>query len=300
LRALLRQGLDSHAYEIVVADDAADELTKHTVANFAASSPVRIVYMPVIGAHGPAAARNVGWRAARAEFLAFTDDDCEPEPNWLAAGLASLENGADAVAGRVIVPLPQRPTDYERDAAGLEKAEFVTANCFCRKTVLQALDGFDESFRAAWREDSDLHFSLIEEGYRVVREETAIVTHPVRPARWGIALGQQRKAFYEALLYKKHRRLYRQRIGRLPLNYYASLSALGAVAVSAAISSDATFWAGVGLYSALSAAFCVKRLGGTSRSPSHVAEMALTSILIPPLSVFWRLRGAWRFGSLPI
>ena len=41
-----------------------------------------------------------------------------------------------AAAGRVVVPLPERPTDYERDAAGLEGTEFVTANCFCRRAAL--------------------------------------------------------------------------------------------------------------------------------------------------------------------
>jgi len=41
--------------------------------------------------------------------------------------------------------------------------------------------------------------------------------------------------------------------------------------------------------------FCARRLRGTSRSPGHVAEMVATSALIPPLSVFWRLFGAWKF-----
>ena len=34
----------------------------------------------------------------------------------------------------------------------------------------------------------------------------------------------------------------------------------------------------------------------TSRAPGHIGEMLLTSALIPPLSVFWRLYGAVKFG----
>jgi hypothetical protein len=46
----------------------------------------------------------------------------------------------------------------------------------------------------------------------------------------------------------------------------------------------------------LTGRFCARRLRGTSRAPGHVAEMVVTSALIPPLAVFWRVRGAVRFG----
>ena len=47
------------------------------------------------------AARNLGLYQARGKFLAFTDADCEPDPGWLARGIASLGD-ADLVAGRKI------------------------------------------------------------------------------------------------------------------------------------------------------------------------------------------------------
>jgi hypothetical protein len=43
----------------------------------------------------------------------------------------------------------------------------------------------------------------------------------------------------------------------------------------------------------LTGAFMARRLRGTSRRPAHVAEMAVTSAVIPPLAVYWRLRGAF-------
>jgi hypothetical protein len=52
---------------------------------------------------------------------------------------------------------------------------------------------------------------------------------------------------------------------------------------------------GAGLWLMLTARFCARRLRGTSHAPAQVAEMAVTSALIPLLSVYWRLRGALRF-----
>jgi hypothetical protein len=51
-------------------------------------------------------------------------------------------------------------------------------------------------------------------------------------------------------------------------------------------------------WSIMTAQFCLQRLDGTSRAPSHIAEMAVTSALIPPTTVFWRLYGAWKFRVL--
>src|ERR1041385_2378650 len=61
------------------------------------------------------------------------------------AGLAALE-GWDVLWGRVIVPLRKNPTDYEWNLLGLMKGDFVTANCFCRRAILQNAGGFDERF----------------------------------------------------------------------------------------------------------------------------------------------------------
>ncbi len=156
LSALLAQDLEAAAYEVIVADDAASGETKRQVEKWARLARPALVYIPVRETHGPAAARNAGWRMARGEIIAFTDDDCLPDPAWLRAGTAALADGAAAAWGRIRMPLPHPPTDYQRNEAGLEQAEFVTANCFCRRDALEAVDGFDERFTMAWREDADL------------------------------------------------------------------------------------------------------------------------------------------------
>jgi GT2 family glycosyltransferase len=272
LAALAAQTLPADRYEVVVAEDAAAE--------------------------GPATARNRGWRAARGNVIAFTDDDTVPDPGWLAAGLAAFDRDPElaAAAGRTVVPLPPRPTDYERNESGLAAAEFVTANCFVRRAALEAVGGFDERFRAAWREDSDLHFALLERGLKVGRVPAAVVVHPVRPAPWGVSLRMQRKSRYDALLFRKHPDLYRRRVGPgRPWSYYATVAALAAGVAAAAAGAWGVVLASVVVWVALTARFAARRLRGNTLRPAHVAEMVVTSALIPPLSVFWRLYGAARF-----
>jgi histidinol-phosphate phosphatase family protein len=137
-------------------------------------------------AAGPAAARNLGWRRATAEWVAFLDDDVVPEPGWL-AGLAldlrGLPAEVAASQGLVRVPLPvgRRPTDWERNVRGLETARWATADMAYRRRVLAEVGGFDERFPRAYREDADLGLRVVRAGYRIVAGRRRVV-HPVRPA----------------------------------------------------------------------------------------------------------------------
>lgn len=296
LAALAAQDLPAADYEVIVADNAGSDDTRRQAEAWAARAPAAFRWVDGSHARGPAAARNAGWRAARGDVIAFTDDDCVPDPGWLSAVLAGMGEGRAAGWGAIHMPLPERPTDYERNESGLERAEFATANCFCRRDVLAEVGGFDERFATAWREDADLFLTLLEKGYKVERVPAARVVHPVRPARWGVSLAQQRKSAFNALLYKKHPRLYRQRIQPAPpWHYYGAVLGLAAAAAGLALGQAGVALAGAAVWLGLTARFCLRRLRGTSRAPRHVAEMVVTSALIPPLAVYWRLRGAARF-----
>ena len=296
LEALAQQDLDASDYEVVVPDDAGTEDAQRVVERAAATARTPVRYVPVEGCHGPAAARNAGWRAARARIIAFTDDDCIPSAGWLRAGLAAFTPEVTGVQGRLIVPQPPVPTDYEKNAGRLAEGEFVTANCFYRRDALAAVGGFDERFRVAWREDSDLFFTLCERGGTFRRAPDAVVVHPVRPGRFAVSLREQRKSMFNALLYKKHPSLYRRRIQPAPpWRSYATLAAATGALAAASLRQPRWAAASGAVWLALTARFCARRLDGTSRSPRHIAEMVLTSAAIPSLSAFWRLRGALRY-----
>jgi cellulose synthase/poly-beta-1,6-N-acetylglucosamine synthase-like glycosyltransferase len=297
IEALCRQTLAPARYEIIIVDDRPHRQTADIVTQWRDSSAApSLRYLPNHGQHGPAAARNLGWRSAQSSIIAFTDDDTVPAPQWLENALAALTPDAGAACGRIEMPLLGTPTDYERDAKQLETAEFVTANCLCRKSVLQELGGFDERFRLAWREDSDLYFRLLEMGVTVVHAPRALVVHPVRPAPWGVSISQQKKILFDALLYKKHPRLYRQRIrGRARWDYYGIVAMLIATPLGLAAGYAPLALGAAAGWLFMTGRFCIKRLRGTSKSFSHVGEMIVTSALIPPCALYWRMVGAVRF-----
>jgi GT2 family glycosyltransferase len=297
--ALLDQTLPPGDYEIILVDDAPGYHTRQLAAMWCARAEargLRMRYVPNHGARGPAAARNLGWRIARGAIVAFTGDDTIPMPSWLSEALAVIDDRTDAVRGRIDMPVPARPTDYQRDASRLQSSEFALANCFIRRSVLAALGGFDERFRRRWREDSDLYFRLLDSGAAIVDAPRSLVIHPVRPAPWGVSLLQPRKIAFDALLYKKHPRRYREKIRATPRwDYYAIVAALVLAVAGGQAGSPVVAAVGAAIWLCMTLWLCARRLQGTSRSPSHVAEMVLTSALIPPLAVFWRIAGAIRF-----
>ena len=298
LAALDEQDVPRELYEVLVVDDSADGRAAPVVQRIASEATMNVRCVRAGPLTGPAHARNVGWRAARGGIIAFTDDDCVPAPRWLRGGVCAMvtSGGVDGAYGPIRVPLPSEPTDYERDAAGLECAEFATANCFYTRRALEEVGGFDERFTSAWREDSDLFLALLEKGRRLGFARDALVVHPVSPAEWGVSVRQQRKSMFNALLYKKHPSLYRERVqASPPWIYYAIVSALAGAAIAAVFSLGWLVLMMLGVWALLTASFCVRRLRGTSRARGHVTEMIVTSMLIPPLAVYWRLRGAVRF-----
>lgn len=296
LDRLLAQSFEPSRYEIIVADDGVSESTRRVVASHNRPGGPAVHYVPVVLTQGPAGARNSGWRRSRAPVIAFTDDDCQPDSDWLSAGWHAIRD-ADAVSGRTVVPLPDRPTDGERDTGGLADAPFITANCFCRRSALETIGGFDEQFTAAWREDSDLHFQLLRCGMKIIRAPAAVVVHPAFRGRWGVSLVKQRRGIFDPLLYRKHPDLYRRHIPPLPRWYYVAMLGLAMAAAGGVARQPMVTLSGASLWLMLTGRFVAQRLQGASAAVSHVLEMVVTSALIPPLSVYWRLRGALRYGA---
>ena len=301
IEALTLQNFQPTAFEIIIVDDGPSRSTEEIVAQWTARASERrldIFYIANHGPHGPAAARNRGWQAAHASIIAFTDDDTVPTPDWLKNGLAQFTEDVDAIWGRIEMPVSGTPTDYERDAQHLETAEFVTANCFCRKSMLEQVGGFDERFRFAWREDSDFYFRLLDAHARIVHAPQAVIVHPVRPAPWGVSISQQKKILFDALLYKKHPRRYREKIRATPRwDYYLIVASL-LIGVTELVFGDLRIAAVAGgIWLLMTGRFFWSRVRHTTRTGSHIGEMLLTSVLIPPLAVFWRLVGAFRFRA---
>lgn len=305
LQALFDQLADRDSYELIVVTDGPDEQTLNAVRELAVAKG-RYPRLKILALHthrGPAAARNLGWKMAEGELVIFTDDDCIPSHDLVEAYQQKFLQGntrAIAFTGKVSVPVPDIPSDYERNIAQLEAASFITANCAISKEALQLTGGFDEDFTMAWREDSAMEFSLIKHAVPVHYVAEAKVTHPVRPSGWGVSLRSEKKNMFNTLLHKKYADLYELKIrSRPPFLYYSILLAATGICCWALLPSYIGY-ASLLLWVILTAVLVIKRLHGTSKRAGHVVEMILTSIAIPPLSVFWNLYGCIRFKNLLI
>jgi glycosyltransferase involved in cell wall biosynthesis len=298
--ALQQQSLNKADFEVLVVSDGPDAQTAQVVRQFEKIGNFR--YLSLAEKKGPAAARNLGWLSASTPVIAFTDDDCLPDTLWLEKILSTADpSQAMAFTGRVIVPRGDRPTDYELNTAGLETADFVTANCACTKLALLTTGGFDERFSMAWREDSDLEFKLILNAIPIVRIASAIVVHPVREAQWGVSVKEQKKTLFNALLYRKYPELYRRKIqAQPPYLYYFIISGFLAFIIGGVLNFPSLAAAGGWVWLVLTIYFILKRLYRTSLSGKHIAEMIFTSFLIPFYSIYWQWYGAVKYRILLI
>lgn len=300
----MHQKFRKEDYEIIVVSDGVDDLTSGALESMAVERYPFLQYFALAVKGGPAAARNFGLMLSRGELVVFTDDDCIPDEGWLQAMWSAYEgHGKEEIAfsGNTVVPLKREPTDYEKNISKLAAAEFITANCACTKDALYKVGGFDERFKMAWREDSDLHFKFIQQGIPVVKVNDAVVTHPVRKAPWGISIREERKGMFNALLYKKFPGLYREKIQPDPPWHYYAISFFLILFVAGLLTDKPIpKIAGLSGWLAMTGWFAWKRLRDTSHSWDHVAEMMFTSAVIPVLSLFWKFYGSWKYKVLLI
>ncbi|GAB3890019.1 glycosyltransferase family 2 protein [Spirosoma agri] len=305
LEALAQQRLPRDQYEIIVVDDANSPETATAVALLTkqiarSGGPLEIRYLGQPQPKGPAAARNRGWRAARGHVIAFTDDDCLPDSNWLLSALTGFQRGAQVMTGQLCLRFTTNTTPTNARTAYLDMSEFISANCFCRKSAIERVGGFEEAFDLAWHEDNDLQFKFIQAGIPISKCPQAIVVHPMRETPWYTPLTNERKNRYDALLFKRHPELFRQRIATdrsLMLEQYAAV--LGVMfGVAGTLSGSAiTSTVGFGMWGIVSANHIWHRLSEEANTASLI-QTVTTTLATPFVAVYWRLYGAVKYRVL--
>jgi len=296
LEALAR-GDGPRPERIVIVDDRRDTGAP-LLARAVAAELAGLVEIVRGRAAGPAAARNVGWREASAPWIVFLDDDVLPPPAWaklLETDLEPLPGDVGGSQGRIVVPLPahRRPTDWERNVRGLERARWATADMAYRRDALARVEGFDERFPRAYREDADLALRIEAAGWRLVVGRRW-VQHPVREADRWISVRVQAGNADDALMRRRHGPRWRARAGvpRGRRRRHLAICAAGLAALAALVvrrPRPATVAAGV--WAALTAEFAWARIAPGPRTLDEIATMIATSAIIPPAATWHWLRG---------
>jgi len=129
---------------------------------------------------GPAGNRNCGASLAKGIWLAFTDDDCLPNPGWLLAYFAAIkEQKAIKVFEGKTMPDRPRQTLAEHAPVGIQGGNLWSCNFVIQRSAFESMAGFDEHFRVCL-EDSDFALRVRGANLSFPFIEGALVTHPWR------------------------------------------------------------------------------------------------------------------------
>ena len=183
LVAALEAQRDAPPFEVVIVDDGSKDDTWAVLGELGAQSSVPLRPLRLDENRGPATARNVGWRAATAPLIAFTDDDCTPQPGWMRALGTALTTYDIALGATEPDPAQEEnrgPFSHTMRIKG-ESGYYPTCNVGYRRDVLERAAGFDERFRYAYGEDADLAWRAKEAGARSTFVADAVVLHDIRP-----------------------------------------------------------------------------------------------------------------------
>lgn len=186
LNALEEQTLTPERWEVVVVHDDPGERTERALVahGFGDEGSLRRIWLAA-GTGSPARQRNTGWRAARGPLVAFTDDDCRPEPGWLEQLLSAAQEHPHAIVQGAtrpdpyeaeVIPFTPRARTITVDPPGLFAQ---TCNILYPRVALERAGGFDETMPAPAGEDTDLALRVRALGTPYVGAPGAVVNHAV-------------------------------------------------------------------------------------------------------------------------
>jgi len=185
LEAIAALHAPREGFEVIVVDDGGTKSLASVIAPV--RETLRLTFVRQRN-RGPAGARNAGAAQASGPVLVFTDDDCEPEPNWLVALEAALVTRAGSMVGGKIVNgleddlcarASQRLISYLYDYYGAAHPSrfFCSNNLAVPADRFRALGGFETSFRRPAAEDRDFCDRWLRRGYPMHYEPRAVVRH---------------------------------------------------------------------------------------------------------------------------
>jgi glycosyltransferase involved in cell wall biosynthesis len=190
--------------EVILADDGSPKPLEFLAAEYQGRLNLKVARQAPLG---PAAARNLGIRNAGADIFIFVDSDVAPQPGWFEAIIGPLERdpGLAGVEGKTIASNIDQLTPFSHFLYNFDGGAYLTCNIAYRRSWVEKAGCFDLRFTHPWREDSDLAFSILELGGKIIFEPKALVDHPTRPVRlWRMFWFYPVRRGYDWILFRKH------------------------------------------------------------------------------------------------
>ena len=211
LNAIEKQTLSKDKYELIVVNDGSTDDTAEVLGNFKNNTKLnmKVIYQKD---SGPAASRNTGLKHATGEIIAFTDDDCIPEKDWLKNALKYFKDEQIVgIQGKIYSDI-QKKSFFDGAPVTLEEKNYVggkTANMFYRKKIVLEVGGFDERFvmpfgpKKGFREDTDLAWRVETKG-KIIFAPDVKVYHPPRPLTIKDVIKNQKIGLLDGLFFLKY------------------------------------------------------------------------------------------------
>lgn len=168
-------------YEVVVVNDGSKDATPQIAARY---PQFKLISVPN---GGLSAARNLGWRAATGEIIAYTDADTRVDPDWLSYLVQPfLTTDAIGVGGPNVVPeddgwiaqcVARSPGGPTHVLLNDTVAEHIPGcNMAFRRWALEEIGGFDPTYTKAG-DDVDVCWRLQDRGWHLAFSPSALVWH---------------------------------------------------------------------------------------------------------------------------
>lgn len=194
--------------EILLVDDGSTDHTANIAKSF---STIKYIHQKNAG---PATARNRGFKESHGEIVFFTDSDCIAESDWVSRcvshfdkpeigvvagtyGIANPENIlARSIHSEIVFRHRQRMPDFPKS--------FGSYNFCVRRKAFELVGGFDENYPYASGEDNDLSYKILNSGYKIYFERSAVVKHFHQTNLLKYLREQWRHGFWRVKMYRDH------------------------------------------------------------------------------------------------
>ena len=212
IESLLKQDFSKNDYEILICDDGSTDQTESVVKDFIDANKLPSIRYFKQKNQGPAAVRNLGIKNATGEIVAFTDDDCEADHDWLSEIYKTFAKDPNIIGvGGVTYSIPSQITPFTHQVENKEPWSFPTCNIAYSKKLLDEIGGFDRQFPFT-NEDADISWRIESRG-QVVHNPNMKILHAPRPSSFIKELRAIRFLGSEFVLQKKMPEEYKKRKG---------------------------------------------------------------------------------------